>query len=570
MTFKLMSFGHIAMTLPQARVGSLTLLASCFSAIATAATLRLNPPTVLNTSSVVNHNHSTLSTIHLPPQTQECFDPPTSGVFLLPINVHDCFQAAEKLLQVHAGPRSQRLRFGNKLTDDVHLPVNIDHQTCRMQLDLEKPLDDDTFDLWTLYGAALSLCDKCAKGPIFGFGGIKTVRSKGIVELLAVARVDESITASSVAKDNSLTLRDSSVLNASSLEVVPVANDTGMSEYENCFDPPMPRAGLYPTNLEDCWYAAQALLDDQDPYRQRTFKRPGRGMPGTKLPIVIRHDTCVISIDVFNDVEKDHISPWQLYTATFDLARDCTQGLHRLGGRTTVGPKKVINVTVCGRFRPVLIGASEPAPSGTALIEAREAAENSRMSVIAHPQSAPIESSVKNISSLRGSLSLTATPIGLTDSAASSLGLLGSGPQCYDPPLPRERAWPIDFEDCEEATLAIVGDRDRRRDYTFSHQIIPTKYYYPLPTTLRYKTCVIRLDMINDQDQDTVRLGYVEATAWVLAHKCSGGEVPSEEYGGRTTVGLQSRNLINIWVYGRLWPPPLAESNSTRTSHSGE
>ena len=70
--------------------------------------------------------------------------------------------------------------------------------------------------------------------------------------------------------------------------------------------------------------------------------------------------------------------------------------------------------------------------------------------------------------------------------------------------------------------------------------------------------------MNNDGDQDTVRLRIVEATAWVLAHKCSDEEKPVDRYGGRATVGVGAKDLIIVWVYGRLWPPPVVVTNDER------
>ena len=69
--------------------------------------------------------------------------------------------------------------------------------------------------------------------------------------------------------------------------------------------------------------------------------------------------------------------------------------------------------------------------------------------------------------------------------------------------------------------------------------------------------------MNNDSDEDTVKLSIIEATAWVLAHKCCGEEAPAEQYGGWGTVKAGSKGLINVWVYGRLWPPRVGATNVT-------
>ena len=147
------------------------------------------------------------------------------------------------------------------------------------------------------------------------------------------------------------------------------------------------------------------------------------------------------------------------------------------------------------------------------------------------------------------------------------LDLYGPNPgttlTCYDPPLPRERLWPIDVKDCEAAAEEIFTDKQPDQRYTFSREPVVTNFYYALPATFRHKSCIVHLDMNNDSDRDTVRLTIVEATAWVLAHKCSGEEKSGEQYGGQGTVGVGSKGLINVWVYGRLWPSPTGATNKT-------
>ncbi len=143
---------------------------------------------------------------------------------------------------------------------------------------------------------------------------------------------------------------------------------------------------------------------------------------------------------------------------------------------------------------------------------------------------------------------------------------LGASPECSDPPLPRERAWPINFKDCEMATDAIFENRQRDQKYTFSRSKVDTRFYYPLPAKFRYRSCVVLLDMNNDSDQDTVRLSIVEATAWVLAHKCSGQERSVDQFGGRATVDVAAKKLINVWVYGRPFPPSFGAGGTTNVT----
>jgi hypothetical protein len=725
------------------------LAASVLGILASAATLQLNPPGLLNTSFSLDAIDSKTNITALPPTTKECFNPPTPATFVLPALARDCYQIADKLLELHRGPRGKILTFGNKDGDDVRFPKIATYKTCRIEIGTSHESDEDKFDLWTLYGAGLSLAQRCTEGPVFRYGGIKTVGPKGVVNMLMTGRLPPPVsrTASAAAgipdassgarllngtqldtilavtnttssdavavsilalpdlpttdgcfvaptaktapllpaekndcykaadnlldvvsrqardvpltfgrkrsgysvdiqlpanskyetcgiyidvfsalnedtfelwnlygaaldlvsrcttgrnryggrrtvgpkgvvdmwiggriptppsevltsavstnapvvarghvQSGILSLPDPSMPNSSSLEAVFIVNSTSISEYDDCFDPPAPRTGLYPTNLEDCSNAAQGLIQDREPFRPIIFAR--KGIAGYRLPKVVRNGTCVISIDVLNDNDKDTFTLWKAYTAAIDIARRCTQGPYTLGGRTTVGPKNVVNVVVFGRTWPPPVGTIEPAASGAALVEASAQPRNIVVALLNTPQPSSITSPEINITSIEQRLDLN------TSSLYSNRSL-GGIPECADPPMPRERAWPIEFEDCEQATYAIIRDRDRTLDYTFSRKPLTSKYYYPLPATFRYKTCVILLDTMSDQDEDTVRLAYVESTAWVLAHKCSGLEKSSEEYGGRVTVGVGAKDLINIWIYGRIWLPPIEGSNST-------
>ena len=336
-------------------------------------------------------------------------------------------------------------------------------------------------------------------------------------------------------------------------------NSSKENEYGDCFNPTPPRRGLYPAIEQDCLNAAQKLLAIRNPYRPTTFAR--RGNVGFRLPIVVRNATCVISIDVMNDSDKDFFQPWLVYTTAVDIAHRCTQGAYRFGGRTTMGPKKVVDVLVFGRVWPLDEGLVKPTALENAVIAAEDQSANGDSSLL---NEAPQTKVPQN----ETSLNLTGRSVANTTSLDENLRLnapeLGGPLECYDPPLPRERAWPINFEDCRVATDAIFQDKDQNQRYTFSREPVATKFYYPLPAKFMYRSCVVLLDMSSNSDQDTVRLSIVEATAFVLAHKCSGEERSVDQFGGRTTVSVGAQNLINVWVYGRPWPPPIGAMNATK------
>lgn len=347
-------------------------------------------------------------------------------------------------------------------------------------------------------------------------------------------------------QSNVSSLSNASYSDATSLLMVNSSSNN--NEHGDCFNQATPHRGLYPAREQDCVNAAKELFYFRDPFRPTTFAR--RNNVGFRLPKVVRNGTCVISIDVMNDADKDKFKPWLVYTTAMDIAHRCTQAAFGFGGRSMAGPKKVVDVLVFGRGLPLKNGAVGPAVSESAVIVARE-------------QLARDDSSLLNETSLNLIKPSAVDTTSLDDRLGVNAPQLGGALVCADPPLPRERAWPINFKDCEMATNAVFGDRQRDQRYTFSREPVATKFYYPLPAKVRYRSCVILLDMNNNNDQDTVRLSIVEATAWVLAHKCSGEERSVDQFGGRATVGVGAKDLINIWVYGSLWPTPDGATNVT-------
>lgn len=340
----------------------------------------------------------------------------------------------------------------------------------------------------------------------------------------------------------------SNTSSADALSLLIPNNSSDNNEYGDCFNPATPRSGLYPAREQDCLNAAKELFFSADAFRPVTFAR--RKKVGSRLPKVFRNGTCVISIDVMNDDDSDFFKPWLVYNTARELAHRCTQGAFRFGGRTMTGPKMVVDILVFGRVWPLENGVVEQTASESAIVVGRE-------------RLATVDSSLTNETSLNLTQSLMVNTTSLDFNLNSTATEVGAALECNDPPLPRERAWPINFGDCEIATEAIYENRARDQKYTFSREPVATRFYYPLPATFRHGSCVVLLDMNNNSDQDTVRLSIVEATAYVLAHKCSGKERSVDQYGGRATVVVAANGLINVWVYGRLWPPPVSAENVT-------
>ncbi len=366
------------------------------------------------------------------------------------------------------------------------------------------------------------------------------------VVALALLALHGTSTLAATLRSNSLSQANTSSSDVVGLSVLNISPNN--DEYADCFNPATLPRGLYPAEHEDCLEAVKQLFYVKPPFRSTTFaRRPGAGF---KLPTVVRNGTCVISIDVMHDTDEDIFKPLLMYATARELALRCTQGAFRYGGRSLTGPKMVVEVLVFGRIRPLENGDSELVASDSAVVVTGEQLTSRDLSLLNE-----------------SSLELTEPTMAKPASRGEILNLNNPVPfgslQCYDPPLPRERAWPIDIKDCETATEAIFGEKQVDQKYTFSREPVATKFYYPLPATFRNRSCVVHIDMNNKGDQDTVRLSIVEATAWVLAHKCCGEEQSVEQYGGRGTVGGGSKGLINVWVYGRPWPPPAGASNMT-------
>ena len=345
---------------------------------------------------------------------------------------------------------------------------------------------------------------------------------------------------------NSLNLSNTSSSDASSLSILQLfSND---NRHADCFKPTASHRELYPVRFQDCYHALEELHNFKNPVRQVIFAR--RKRVGFRLPRAFQSGSCVISIEVTNDDDSDKFSPSTVHNKARELALRCTEGDLRFGGRAKVGPLMVVDVLVFGRVWPPGTGAMQPAGLDNNFVVARELLNGPNPDPLNEPSPSLTKSSVANNPGHNNKLSLYASAN-------------GADLKCYDPPLPRERVWPIDVKDCEMAGEAIVGSRRGDQKYTFSREWLDTKLYYALPATYRYRSCVVHLDMNNNSDQDTVRLSVVEATAWVLAHKCSGEEVSVERYGGWGKVAVGSKGLIKVWVYGKLWPAPAGAQNMT-------
>lgn len=384
---------------------------------------------------------------------------------------------------------------------------------------------------------------------------------------------------------------------------------------------------LLPTSFQDCYKAANALLDGiKYPLRPRVFAR--KGHVGFKLPKVVRNGTCVISLDVANDDDRDNFQPVVAFTTALNLADECLGTNYHLGGKRTIGPRRVVEVMVFGRERPVedgneadsralrlktsntmivdggkidrnaseisgttslgggrriagprdLLKVSIAGMASSELVAVRTAADSAhavtRTRAISKSPKISDTSSVSSDVRMLGSLASVGNSIFNTSALTSNRSLAGittslkGALTCYDPPLPREILYPYVASDCDKASDQIIGDRNRWMTYIFSRKHSTSPDWYQLPARITYRSCVIFLDMNNDKDEDPVRVNYVASSAWVLARKCSGEDDTEHRYGGFMTVSVGAADLISINVYGRPWPPLTRQSSTLVLSQS--
>lgn len=502
----------------------------------TATHLQLATPSLFNASSF---NHTDASTLNAS-NVFQCFatsHPPPGP--LHPITYSGCTDAADKLM---ANVRADLpALFGRRQNADVHLPWRALSGNCVMTLDVLDANEEDIMCFRETYDIALLLCTICVKG-YYRYGGRTPVGPRGVVFIsvystgpLTVGATDPPELQSSALvgkqiKPEPPDLPDTLSPANTSLSIF----DTANTEEGECFSEsgPTPRSHLYPVESLDCLNAARKMLISRPDHLSMTFgRRVTEAGLDFKLPWTARNRSCIVTVDTLNDNDFDTIVLRDVYSTALNRIEKCTTGDEKFGGRLIVGPKRVVYVYVFG------IGS----PLQTALHTF-----SAPTHVVARAQFDSSDLSLLNTSSPP-----TTNPSNSTSAPTSNASSLRGIPECFDPPLPRERSVPIsNFADCEAATFDIVGSRNRLQIYSFSRKPSWDPAHYQLPATFRVRTCVVHLDMDPLDAEDDVRLGYVESTAWVLAHKCSGLEVPGEKWGGTMTVSVGANDLIRVWVYG--------------------
>ncbi|CAF9914042.1 MAG: hypothetical protein ALECFALPRED_009216 [Alectoria fallacina] len=517
-----------------------------------ATPFQLVAPSLLNASSHGSTHGNTSASTSNASNNFQCFDPsfPPPGPFY-PIKYSGCTDAASKVLPDLRG--NVPLTFSRGDNADIQLPSQARSGNCVMGLDVLEEDDEDIIGLQDAHGIALALCTLCVKG-YYRYGGKTPVGPRGVVQISVLGTMPLTVDAAGpvVSQPSQTSLpqferRGPVLFNTSSLDITGKSMlNVSTANKGECFSKsgPSPRRHLYPVKSLDCFNAADEMMKNRREDAAITFGR--RAGMDFKLPWRARNKSCIVTIDVLNDIDFDEIVLWEVYATALDRIEECTTGENIFGGSRVVGSKNVVYVYVFGIGSPLQMAS--PALPAPTLVVAREQIENRALNLFNASSMQPTE------------------PLSVTSAPTTNAPTLRGIPECYDPPSPRERSVPIsNFADCEAATKDVVGTRTRSQVYVFSRKLSADPDHYQLPATFRTRTCVVHLDMEPEDAEDPVRLGFVESTAYVLAHKCSGLEEPEEKWGGTMTVSVGASDLIRVWVYGVL-PPTLAATSPSRAA----
>lgn len=240
-----------------------------------------------------------------------------------------------------------------------------------------------------------------------------------------------------------------------------------------------------------------------------------------QLPWRIRGGNCLISLDVLNEGDEEVMSIQDAHEIATALCRICVGGYYKYGGRTPVGPRGVVYISVYGTT-PIIIEAIGPAASQPSHIVAKR---------IGHPITS------RGLLALETSLLAPAGKSNLSISNANK-ALCSSK---RDLSL-KTHLTPAKSLDCINAANEMMRDKPVYLEMRFGR--IPNANFR-LPWSARSESCIVTIDTLNDHDFDTLTLFHVHETALAQIRECTMGGSPV--YGSRA-VG--PRNIVYIYVSG--------------------
>ena len=298
---------------------------------------------------------------------------------------------------------------------------------------------------------------------------------------------------------------------------------TGFGAFQ-CFDPTFPPPGpSYPIRYPECVDAADNMLSGVQRNVPSIFSRSEEA--DIQLPWRIRGGNCVISLDVLNEGDEEIMSIQDAHEIAIALCRICVSGYYRYGGRTPVGPRGVVYISVYGTT-PVTVEAIGPAASQPSHVVAKR-----------------IEHQIES----RGSLALETSflaPVGKSNFSISN----ANKPECLSKSdlSPRMHLYPAKSFDCVNAADEMLKRGPVHVEIRFGRRADSD---FRLPWSARSESCIVAIDTLNDRDFDTLTLWEVYQTVMDQIKECTMGGNPL--YGFRA-VG--PRNIVYIYVLGLRMP----------------
>ena len=302
-----------------------------------------------------------------------------------------------------------------------------------------------------------------------------------------------------------------------------ISSLTGLSAFR-CFDSTFPPPGpSYPIRYPGCVDAADNMLSNVQINVPSIFSRSEDA--DVQLPWRIRGGNCLISLDVLNEGDEEIMSIQDAHEIAIALCRICVRGYYRYGGRTPVGPRGVVYISVYGTT-PVTVEAIGPAASQPSHVVAKR-----------------IEHQIES----RGPSALETSflaPIGKFNLSIS----IANKAECFSKrdPSPPMHLYPARMLDCFNAADEMLKNKPVHVEMRFGRAADSD---FRLPWSARSESCIVAIDTLNDRDFDTLTVFEVHQTTLDQIRGCTVGDNPL--YGSRA-VG--PRDIVYIYVFGLRMP----------------
>ena len=308
-----------------------------------------------------------------------------------------------------------------------------------------------------------------------------------------------------------------------SLLTTSASSPIGFSNFQ-CFDPTFPPPNpSYPILYQGCIDAADSMLSNVQRNVSSIFSRSEDA--DIRLPWGIRRGNCLINLDVLNEGDEEIMSVQDAHEIAIALCRICVSGYYKYGGRTPVGPRGVVYISVYGTT-PITVETMGPAASGPSHVIAKR---------IGHR--------------LESRSPLALKPLLLAPESNSNLSISNANKaDCSSKPDPSSRMLlkPPRSLDCINAADEMLKIRPVHLEMRFGRG---PDAGFRLPWSARSESCIVTIDTRNDNDFDTLTLFNVHRTAVDQIRGCT--------MGGNPVFGFRAvgpRNIVYVYVFGLRMP----------------